>query len=109
MEATASTPKQHHQLLAEYRRLVQQNLQNEAILRSAGKAALLLDDFPLAVEAYRMLTVLAPTNTSYLKNLAQLYEWNKDPTNAFDLYLKLAGEKDVEAVDRLVDLNPGLY
>ncbi|WP_269539434.1 tetratricopeptide repeat protein [Cerasicoccus fimbriatus] len=62
-------------------------------------------------EALRLLEYeLSQTNSSATQaKLAQVREWAGDPGKAFDLYLRMAADGDPHAVNRLLELNPGLY
>ncbi|GEM_PF-1486453 len=50
-----------------------------------------------------------PLRDSYTMQLAQIHEWNAQPDKAFDLYLRLARKGRREALDRCLELNPGLF
>lgn len=45
----------------------------------------------------------------YAMNLAQTFEWTKQPDRAFDTYVELAAGGHRPALDRCISLNPGLF
>ena len=109
MQATAGSAAQYRRLLEEYRHLVETHPTDAATWRLIAKMATTANDLSLATEALQHLISLAPGDLAVQKQLAQLYEWNGDPQHAFDLYVKLAEQKDAPALERLIALNPGLY
>ncbi len=109
MQATAGSAAQHRKLLEEYRRHVQTNPGDAEAWRLIAEISVAVDDLDLAKVAFQKLIGLTPGDMAVRKQLAQLYEWNDDSNRAFDLYLKLAEQKDAVALERVIALNPGLY
>lgn len=73
------------------------------LLVSAGKNA---EALPAAHQVVR----LSNNDPSEIRTLAQLAEYSGKPGEAFDAWLKLVHlNGDLYALDRLVQLNPGLY
>jgi len=109
MQGTAGGAAQHKKLLEEYRHHVQTVPADAGTWRLIAEISTAANDLPSAMEALQKLISLTPGDLAAQKQLAQLYEWNGDPNGAFDLYIKLAEQKDAAALERLVALNPGLY
>jgi len=109
MRTTAGNSVQRRKLLEEYRRHVQANPADGETWRLIAEISSAANDLPWAKEALQKLILLTPGDVATQKQLAQLYEWNSDPDPAFDLYLKMAEQKDGAALERVIALNPGLY
>jgi tetratricopeptide (TPR) repeat protein len=63
----------------------------------------------LAVKAWEQLIATEPQNAEYRFKLGQVYEWSAKPAPAFDSYLDALKLLYADAMERLLDLNPGLY
>ena len=109
MQATAGSATQHRKLLEEYRHHVQADPADAVTWRLIAEMSIAANDLALATEAFQKLINLTPGDMAAQKQLAQIYEWSGDPNRAFDLYIRLAEQKDAAALERLVALNPGLY
>src|SRR5436190_7842651 len=109
MQGTADSPPEQRKLLAEYRRQVEANPADAETWELIGEIAAGTEDLGLAKQAFEKLITLRPGDLVAHKRLAELYEWSNDPGRAFDIYAKLAEQKDDAALDRLIALNPGLY
>jgi tetratricopeptide (TPR) repeat protein len=109
MRETAGTAPQYRKLLQEYRERVQANPGDGEAWRFIAETAIGAGDLVLATEAFQQLIRVGPADMAAHKQLAQLYEWSGEPGRAFDLYVKLADQKDAGALERLIALNPGLY
>jgi tetratricopeptide (TPR) repeat protein len=109
MQATADNPSQRRKLLEEYRQEVHRNPADTKTWRLIVNMAMAADELDLVKEALQKLIQLTPQDTEAQTQLAQIYEWSDAPDRAFDLYLKLAGQNDEPALERLIALNPGLY
>ncbi|WP_438483585.1 tetratricopeptide repeat protein [Oleiharenicola lentus] len=72
------------------------------LLVTSGRAA---DAVPAGREAVK----LGSRQPADLRDLAKILEYSGEGDQAFDLWLELALQGDLPAVDRLVALNPGLY
>lgn len=72
------------------------------LLVSSGRAA-------EALPPARRAVVAGARDTADLRILAQVLEYSSHAAEAFDVWLELALQADLPAVDRLVALNPGLY
>ncbi len=63
-----------------------------------------------ALPISRLIVQLNEENPEEIRTLAKLSEYAGKPNEAFDQWLKLAElTHDIEAVDRLLAMNPGLY
>jgi predicted Zn-dependent protease len=109
MQGTAGNAAQNRKLLEEYRRHVQRTPADAETWRLIAEISTTANDLPSAKEALQKLISLMPGDLVAQKQLAQLCEWSGDPNSAFDLYIKLAEQKDAAALERIVALNPGLY
>jgi predicted Zn-dependent protease len=109
MQATAGSTAQHRKLLEEYRHHVQTSPADANTWRLIAEMSITANDLALAKEAFQKLISLTPGDMAAQKQLAHVYEWSGEPNRAFDLYIKLAEQKDAAALERLVALNPGLY
>jgi predicted Zn-dependent protease len=109
MEVTAGSLAQHRILLEEYRHHVQAYPADAKTWRLIANMSTTANDLAFAKEALQKLISLTPGDMAAQKQLAQLYEWTGDPNRAFDLYIRLAEQKDAAALERLIALNPGLY
>jgi predicted Zn-dependent protease len=109
MQATAGNATQRRTLLKVYRQNVRANPADAETWRLIAAISVAAGEVDVAREALQKLINLTPGDVAIQKQLAQLYEWNGDPNLAFDLYLKLAEQKDAAALERLIALNPGLY
>ncbi|MDD2710428.1 MAG: tetratricopeptide repeat protein [Verrucomicrobiae bacterium] len=65
--------------------------------------------FKQAIQTYRQLMRLRPDDERYEKWLAQIYEWNGQPGEAFAIYARMAAKGNEAALDRLIQLNQGLF
>lgn len=109
MQATADSVPRQLKLLEEYRHRVQTHPADAGTWRLIAEISVVVVDLDSAKEALQKFISLTPGDKNAPKQLAQLYEWNDEPSLAFDLYLKLAEQKDAAALERLIALNPGLY
>ncbi len=109
MQATAGSASQHRKLLEEYRHHVQINPADVESWRLIAEMSTRASDLALAKVAFQKLIRLTPGDMAAQKQLAQLYEWSGDANRAFDLYSKLAEQKDAASLERLIALNPGLH
>ena len=62
-----------------------------------------------AIDAYQKLCLIITNRGDLYLKLAQTYEWSNQPEAAFNTYLIALKLKQEKAIDRLLDLNPGLY
>jgi tetratricopeptide (TPR) repeat protein len=107
-----STARQSGRLkgvMPELRRRAEANPNDAHWWRTIGELASSAGDLPEAIVCYTKLVALAPNDGKTLLKLAQFYEWTGKPASAFDLYLRALPLKEPSAVERLLDLNPGLY
>ena len=109
MQVTADSAPRQRKLLEEYRHRVQTHPADAGTWRLIAEISVAVDDLDSAKEALQKFISLTPGDKNAPKQLAQLYEWDDEPNLAFDLYLKLAEQKDAAALERLIALNPGLY
>jgi tetratricopeptide (TPR) repeat protein len=96
-------------LLEVYRQAVQTNPADVTTWRLIAAISVAADDRDLVKESLQKLILLVPGDVAVREQLAQLYEWDDEPSLAFDLYLKLAEQDNAAAIERLIALNPGLY
>ncbi len=109
MRASAGTTEQHRQLLSAYRLHVKTAPNDEKTWRLIAEMSVAANDLAVAKEALQKLISLEPGDIAAQRQLAQIYEWSGEPNRAYDLYVKLAEQKDWAALERLIALNPGLY
>ncbi len=62
-----------------------------------------------AIEAAAQATALGGKAAEDVRAQGRILEWAGAPAAAFDAWLDLALRGDLEAIDRLIALNPGLY
>ena len=109
MLKTAAESDLQDDLVPDFREIAAARPRDTNVWERFGQLAVnagMLDD---ATNAYVRLVELVPESAPYQRELAQLYEWKEQPNLAFDLDLKLARQGDLEALDNLRELNPGLY
>lgn len=62
-----------------------------------------------AASSQGRVVALSQRDPEELREWGRLLEGSGQPSKAFDVYLELAGVGDVRALERLVELNPGLF
>jgi tetratricopeptide (TPR) repeat protein len=109
MQANAGDATQRRILLKFCRQNVQMNPADAETWRLIAEISVADGELDSAREALQKAIALRPEDLAAQEQLAQLYEWDNEPNLAFDLYLKLAQQNDLSALERLIALNPGLY
>lgn len=83
--------------------------ENAQLWKMLAELALAGGDQKGAMDALQRIVALEPNDRSHHLHLAQLYEWNAAPNDAFDQYLIALRLKEPAAIERLIALVPGLY
>ncbi|MCF7763721.1 MAG: tetratricopeptide repeat protein [Verrucomicrobia bacterium] len=83
--------------------------EDAALWKRLGELAVSGGDIPAAIQAYQRLTRLQPASAENWGKIGQLSEWNTQPNQAFDAYLKALELRDTAGIERLADLSQGLY
>lgn len=112
MDALATAGMQsgrHAELIPEFKAWVQAHPQDSHAWNKLMELSAAGQDLPTAIMAARHLIELNPSDDAMVLRLAQYYEWNQDPVQAFGLYLGLTARGNEHALQRLLDLNQGLY
>ena len=107
--ATARESGRGTEVLAEARRHAESMPTDENAWRMLAELAVAAGNQEQALAACQRLVVLRPNERVYHFKLAQLAEWNQQPSLAFDEYLQALRLKEPAAIERLMALNPGLY
>lgn len=106
---TARESNRLRELLPEIQRRAAADPGNVQLWRTLAELALAGGDQKAAIAALQRIVALEPNDRSHHQRLAQLYEWNVRPNEAFDHYLIALRLREPSAVDRLIALAPGLY
>ena len=106
---TARESNRLRELLPEIQRRAAADPENVQLWRTLVELALAGGDQKAAMEALRRIVALEPNDSAHHLRLAQLYEWNTAPNDAFDHYLIALRLKEPAAIERLMALAPGLY
>ena len=107
--STARESSRLGELLPEIQKRALVQPENAQLWRMLAELALAGGDQKGAMEALRRIVALEPNDRSHHLHLAQLYEWNAAPNDAFDQYLIALRLKEPAAIERLIALVPGLY
>lgn len=86
-----------------------ENPQHAGAWRQFAKFLIASGDQPGAIEAFKKLRQIDPADLAASLQLAQLYEWNGKPNEAFEIYASLAKRGQSDILARLISLNRGLY
>jgi len=97
------------ELLPELQRRAAAQPENPSLWRTLAELALASGDQQAAIAAFRQIVALEPKVGANHLRLAQFYEWNAKPNDAFDHYLIALRLKEPPAIERLIALAPGLY
>lgn len=97
------------EVLAEIESKAEENPDDKELWILFANTATAAERHDLAVKAWKRLIAAEPQNGQYRFKLGQVYEWSGKPNDAFDTYLDALKLKVVETLDRLLDLNPGLF
>ncbi len=106
---TARESNRLRDLLPEIQKRAAADPENVQLWRTLAELALAGGDQKAAMEALRRIVALEPNDSAHHLRLAQLYEWNAAPNDAFDHYLIALRLKEPTAIERLMALAPGLY
>jgi len=106
---TARESNRLRDLLPEIQKRAAADPENAQLWRTLAELALAGGDQKAAMEALRRIVALEPNDRAHHLRLAQLYEWNAAPNDAFDHYLIALRLKEPAAIERLMALAPGLY
>lgn len=106
---TARESDRIRELLPEIQKRAQAQPENVALWRMLAELSLAGGDQKTGIAALRQIVALEPNVAANHQRLAQLYEWNALPGDAFDHYLIALRLKEPAAIDRLIALSPGLY
>lgn len=97
------------ELLPELQQRAAAQPENLSLWRALAELALAGGDQKAAIAAFRQIVALEPNAGVNHLRLAQFYEWNAAPNDAFDHYLIALRLKEPAAIERLIALAPGLY
>lgn len=106
---TARESDRIRELLPEIQRRAAAQPENLSLWRMLAELALASGDQKAAIAAFRQIVALEPNVAANHQRLAQFYEWNTLPNDAFDHYLIALRLKEPAAIERLIALAPGLY
>ncbi len=106
---TARESNRLRDLLPEIQQRAEAEPDNPTLWRALMELALMGGDQKAAMTALRRIVALEPNDSAHHLRLAQLYEWNAAPNDAFDHYLIALRLKEPAAIERLIALAPGLY
>ncbi len=106
---TARESDRIRELLPEIHQRALAQPENLPLWRMLAELALAGGDQKTGVAALRQIVALEPNAAANHLRLAQLYEWNAQPNDAFDHYRIALRLKEPAAIDRLIALAPGLY
>ncbi len=106
---TARESNRLRELLPEIEKRALAEPENVQLWRAMVELALMSGDQQAAMEALKRIVALEPNDSAHHLRLAQLYEWNQAPNDAFDHYLIALRLQEPAAIERLIALSPGLY
>ena len=106
---TARESNRLRELLPEIQKRAVAQPENIQLWRMLAELSLAGGDQKSAMEALRRIVAIEPNDSAHHLRLAQLYEWNAAPNDAFDHYLIALRLKEPAAIERLMALAPGLY
>ncbi len=106
---TARESDRIRELLPEIQKRAAAQPENLQLWRTLAELALAGGDQKAAIAAFRQIVALEPNVAANHQRLAQFYEWNTLPNDAFDHYLIALRLKEPAAIERLMALAPGLY
>mgnify|MGYP002630421110 CR=1 FL=1 len=106
---TARESNRLRELLPDIRQRAALDPENVQLWRMLGELALAGGDQKAAIESLQRIVALEPNDQANHLRLAQLYEWNARPNEAFDHYLIALRLRAPSAIERLLALSPGLY
>lgn len=106
---TAREADRIRELLPEIQKRALAQPENVQLWRMLAELSLAGGDQKTGIAALRQIVALEPNVAANHQRLAQLYEWNALPGDAFDHYLIALRLKEPAAIDRLIALSPGLY
>lgn len=106
---TARESDRIRELLPEIQKRAAAQPENLELWRMLAELALASGDQKAAIAAFRQIVALEPNVAVNHQRLAQFYEWNTLPNDAFDHYLIALRLKEPAAIERLIALAPGLY
>ena len=106
---TARESNRLRELLPEIEKRALAEPENVQLWRAMVELALMSGDQKAAMEALKRIVALEPNDSAHHLRLAQLYEWNAAPNDAFDHYLIALRLQEPAAIERLMALSPGLY
>ena len=106
---TARESNRLRDLLPEIQQRAEAQPDNANLWRALVELALMGGDQKAAMQALRRIVALEPNDRAHHLRLAQLYEWNAAPNDAFDHYLLALRLKEPAAIERLIALAPGVY
>lgn len=92
-----------------YQRFVAANPSDLIALRNLRDLLVTAGQAAAAIEPARRAITLGERNQDDLRRLAQILEWSGSPSPAFEIWLELGLTGELPAIDRLIELNPGLY
>ncbi|MEM9445554.1 MAG: tetratricopeptide repeat protein [Verrucomicrobiota bacterium] len=97
------------ELLPIYLAWTQRFPKDQATLRKYAELSLALGEEEQALYVYQRLVQFDSSNPVHRLQLAQILEWNDQPSKAFHHYRILALQGNELALDRMIALNPGLF
>jgi tetratricopeptide (TPR) repeat protein len=106
---TARESDRIRELLPEIHKRALAQPENLPLWRMLAELSLAGGDQKTAITAFRQIVALEPNLAANHQRLAQFYEWNAQPNDAFDHYLIALRLKEPAVIDRLIALSPGLY
>lgn len=106
---TARESNRLRELLPEIQKRAAADPANVQLWRTLAELALAGGDQKAAIAALQRIVALEPNDRTHHQRLAQLYEWNARPNEAFDHYLIALRLREPSAIERLIALAPGLY
>lgn len=87
---------------------LEKNADDRNALKLYGEILLASGDSERAAEIYGQLVQLEPANREFRVKYANALEWSDQPEIAWDYYLAEAKAGNQQALERLIELNPGL-